>query len=83
MDCEGVTKVLEKCNCAVAVEDHNIYGGLGSAICEVACQYHPCTVIRLGLRDVYPRSGVAAELLDAYGLSVQDIVNAAKEAVKK
>ena len=41
------------------------------------------TVIRLGLRDIYPRSGVAAELLDAYGLSVQDIVNAAKEAVKK
>ena len=83
LDCEGVARVLEDCNCAVAVEDHNIYGGLGSAICEAACLYHPCKVIRLGLRDVYPRSGVAAELLDAYGLSVQDIANAAKEAVKK
>ena len=83
LDYEGITKVLEACNCAVTVEDHNIYGGLGSAICEAACQYHPCKVIRLGLRDVYPRSGVAAELLDAYGLSVQDIVNAAKDAVKK
>ena len=83
IDSEGVTKVLEECNCAVTVEDHNIYGGLGSAICEAACLYHPCKVIRLGLQDVYPRSGVAAELLDAYGLSVQDIVDAAKVAMKK
>ena len=83
MDSEGVTKVLETCGCAVAVEDHNIYGGMSSAICEVACRYHPCKVIRLGLQDVYPRSGVAAELLDAYGLSVQDIVAAAKDAMKK
>ena len=83
LDCEGVAKILEACECAVAVEDHNIYGGLGSAICEAACLYHPCKVIWLGLRDVYPRSGVAAELLDAYGLSVQDIVAAAKDAMKK
>ena len=83
MDSEGVTAVLRRCNCAVAVEDHNFYGGMSSAICEVACHFHPCRVRRLGLRDVYPRSGKAAELLDAYGLSVQDIVDAAKDAMKK
>lgn len=82
IDCEGVAKILEACNCAVTVEDHNIYGGLGSAICEVACQCHPCKILRLGLQDIYPRSGVAAELLDAYGLSVHDIVTAAKNAMK-
>ena len=81
IDCEGITEVLKACDCAVAVEDHNIYGGLSSAICEVACQFHPCKILRLGLKDVYPRSGVAAELLDAYGLSVQNIVDAAKEAM--
>ena len=53
---------------------------MSSAICEVACHYHPCRVLRLGLRDVYARSGKAAELLDAYGLAVSDIVAAAKEA---
>ena len=83
LDCEGVAKVLEDCGCAVTVEDHNVYGGLGSAICEAACRYHPCRVIRLGLQDVYPRSGAAAELLDAYGLAVRDIVSAVKEAMKK
>ena len=83
MDSQGVAAVLRRTNCAVAVEDHNIYGGMSSAICEVACHFHPCKVRRLGLRDVYPRSGKAAELLDAYGLSVQDIVDAAKDAMVK
>ena len=83
MDSAGVTAVLRRTNCAVAVEDHNIYGGMSSAICEVACHYHPCRVIRLGLRDVYPRSGKAAELLDAYGLSVDDIAAGAKRAMEK
>lgn len=83
MDSAGVTEVLRRCGCAVAVEDHNIYGGMSSAICEVACHYYPCRVLRLGLRDVYPRSGKAAELLDAYGLAVNDIVEAAKNAMVK
>ena len=83
MDSKGVAAVLEKCGCAVAVEDHNYFGGMSSAICEVACHFHPCKVRRLGLRDVYPRSGKAAELLDAYGLSVRDIVDAAKDAMGK
>ncbi|GHV34297.1 transketolase [Spirochaetia bacterium] len=83
MDRDGVVSILRRTGCAVAVEDHNFYGGLSSAICEIACQFHPCRVIRLGLRDVYPRSGHAEALLDAYGLSVQDIVNGAKEAMKK
>ena len=78
-----MAEVLRRCNCAVAVEDHNFFCGMSSAICEVACHFHPCKVRRLGLRDVYPRSGKAAELLDAYGLSVDDIVAAAKDAMVK
>lgn len=73
---------MARTGCAVTVEDHNIYGALGSAICEVACAWHPCKVVRLGLRDLYPRSGPAAALLDAYGLAVGDIVKAAYEAME-
>jgi transketolase len=83
MDREGVVSILGRTGCAVAVEDHNFYGGMSSAICEIACHYHPCRIIRLGLRDIYPRSGHADALLDAYGLSVQDIVSGAKEAMKR
>lgn len=83
LDSQAVAEVLRRTNGAVTVEDHNYYGGLSSAICEVACHFHPCRVRRLGLQDVYPRSGHADQLLDAYGLAVQDIVNAAKEVVEQ
>ena len=82
IDDEGVAAVLARCGRAVTVEDHNIYGGLGDAISEVACRLNPCRVLRVALHDKYPRSGKAAELLDAYGLSVADIVATAKEAIK-
>ena len=82
MDSEGVAAVLTRCGCAVTVEDHNIYGGLGDAVSEVACRLAPCRVLRVGLHDKYPRSGKAAELLDAYGLSVKDIAAAAQQAMK-
>lgn len=79
IDREGVVRLLQETGGrAVTVEDHNIYGGLGSAVCEVACEESPAKVIRLGLKDQYARSGAAKELLDAYGLSVEDIVNAVK-----
>ena len=82
VDSEGVAAVLTRCGCAVTVEDHNIYGGLGDAVSEVACRLAPCRVLRVGLHDKYPRSGKAAELLDAYGLSVKDIAAAAQQAMK-
>lgn len=83
LDSKAVAEVLKRTDCAVAVEDHNYFGAMSSAICEVAAHYHPCRVIRLGLRDVYSRSGHADKLLDAYGLSVDDIVNGAKRAMEK
>ena len=82
VDSEGVAAVLTRCGCAVTLEDHNIYGGLGDAVSEVACRLAPCRVLRVGLHDKYPRSGKAAELLDAYGLSVKDIAAAAQQAMK-
>ena len=81
LDVDAVTQAFKECGCAVTVEDHNIYGGLGSAVAEVACDRHPCRVIRVGLNDEYPRSGHADQLLNAYGLSVKDIVDGAKRAM--
>ncbi|MGI6778441.1 MAG: transketolase family protein [Acetivibrionales bacterium] len=83
LDSKAVAEVLARTDCAVAVEDHNIYGGMSSAVCEVASHYHPCRIIRIGLCDVYPRSGHADKLLDAYGLSVQAIVDGVKQAMQK
>ncbi len=82
LDHDAVTNALRKCGRAITIEDHNIYGALGSAICEVACEARPCRVIRVGLPDVYPRSGHADQLLSAYGLGIPDILSAARRAME-
>ncbi|MFA5447059.1 MAG: transketolase C-terminal domain-containing protein [Sphaerochaeta sp.] len=82
LDSEGIVHVLQKTGCAVTIEDHTIINGLGSAIAEVIAEKQPAHLVRLGLQDVYGESGHPEELLDAYGMSVTDIVNAAKRAVE-
>lgn len=82
LDETTILDILEKTGAAVTVEDHNIIGGLGSAIAELSAEKLPSPVIRIGLRDTYPRSGEPYPLLDYYKMSVADIVEAAKRAIK-
>jgi transketolase len=83
LDDEGIAKVIARTRCAVTVEDHNIIGGLGSAICEVMSEKNPVNIKRIGLKDVFPKSGEANELLDEYGMGISDIVKAAKEVISR
>jgi transketolase len=81
IDVEGVTAVLKKCGAAVTAEDHNIIGGLGSAIMETAAENCPVPISRIGLRDTFAGSGLPNELLDNYKMSVEDIVKAAEDTM--
>jgi len=83
LDIEGIAAILEKTGAAVTVEDHNIIGGLGSAIAEVIAEHKPVPLVRVGLRDVFPESGEAEMLLDEYGIGVSDIVNAVETVLRK
>jgi transketolase len=83
LDVETIAGVLADCGAAVSVEDHNIIGGLGSALAEVAAEEAPVPMVRVGLRDLYPRSGNPEELLDAYHIGVADIVEAALRAIER
>jgi transketolase len=83
IDVEGVTAVLKKCEAAVTAEDHNIIGGLGSAIMETAAENFPVPITRIGLRDTFSGSGLPNELLDYYKMSVEDIVKAAKDTIAR
>ncbi len=83
LDVEGITAVLGACGCAVTIEDHNVIGGLGSAVAEVIAENAPAFLARLGLQDTYAESGYADELLDAYGMSVGEIVRTAQKTVGK
>ncbi|MFU0824125.1 transketolase family protein [Clostridium sp.] len=65
----------------VTAEEHNIIGGLGSAVCEVLSENFPVPVVRVGVKDVFGESGKPAELLKAYGLTSEDIVKAVKKGI--
>lgn len=83
LDTEGVVNILTKCGAAVTAEDHNIIGGLGSAIMETAGENYPVPMARIGLRDKFPGSGLPQELLDFYEMSVEDIVKAAEATISR
>ncbi|MBU1178927.1 transketolase family protein [Patescibacteria group bacterium] len=63
----------------VTVEEHQIIGGLGSAVAEVLAKNHPCPVEFIGVRDRFGESGEPEELIEKFGMGVGSI----KEAVKK
>ena len=65
--------MIEKAGKVITVEDHNIFGGLGSAVCEIAGR----KVTRIGLNDIYPESGTADELKHKYGIDAPAIIAAA------
>ena len=78
IDQELVLKAARECGKIVTVEEHNIIGGLGEAVCAAVCEHYPVPVKRLGIRDEFGRSGSADALLDFYGLKANHI---AKEVV--
>ncbi|MCI8513642.1 MAG: transketolase [Lachnospiraceae bacterium] len=83
LDREGTAEQLKRCGAAVTVEDHNIIGGLRSAVAELAACETPAYVIPVGLKDIFPSSGAAEEAADFYGMSVKDIMEAAREAKRR
>ena len=64
------------------IEDHSIIGGLGSAICETLSENLPTKVVRIGLNDVFPESGVSEELWDKYNLTGPKIASRILSALK-
>lgn len=79
MDTETVMRVARECKAVVTVEEHQIMGGMGSAVAEVLAQNYPVPMEFVGMPDKFGESGEAGELLEKYGMSVKSI----KEAVKK
>ena len=75
--------LAKKTNCVITAEDHNIIGGLGSAVAEVLSENYPCIMKRIGVEDRYGESGKPAELYDKYGLSAKHIVEKVRKVIKK
>lgn len=79
LDHQAIVKAAKETGAIVTAEEHNIYGGLGSAVAEVLGENHPTPMKRVGVRDTFGESGEHAELLIKYGLTANDIAKAVKE----
>jgi transketolase len=83
LDTDTLATVLARTRAAVTVEDHNINGGLGSAVAEVIAEREPATLVRLGLQDVFAESGEAELLFDQYKMGTPHIMEAVKQAIAR
>ena len=83
LDEELVLKAAKECGKIVTVEEHNIIGGLGEAVCGVVSENCPVPVKRIGVNDEFGHSGPAGELLKQFGLCAENIVNVTKAFVGK
>ena len=82
LDAETIINSARKTQCAVSAEEHSIIGGLGSAIAEALIDAFPVPMERVGVPDTFTESGKPDELLKKYGMTADDIANAARLAVK-
>lgn len=73
IDKETIIKCAKETKKIISIEDHNIIGGLGSAISEVLTDEYPCKLIRLGIKDTFGKSGKAEELMKYFGITADDI----------
>ncbi len=81
LDEEAVLASIAKTRCAVTCEEHNRYGGLGEVIAQTLVSNDPVPQEFVAVNDTFGESGKPADLLDKYGLSVADVVAAAKRAI--
>ncbi|HEX2536067.1 MAG TPA: transketolase C-terminal domain-containing protein, partial [Chitinophagaceae bacterium] len=83
LDREAVLASIRKTGCAVTAEEHNIIGGLGDAIAQVAATEFPIPIEYIGTKDTFGESGTPDQLLKKYGLDVPDIVAAAERVLAR
>jgi len=83
LDTEAIIKSISKTKCAVTVEEHNVIGGLGDAIAQVAAKHQPVPIEYIGTNDTFGESGKPTELLTKYGLDTPFIVAAAEKVMSR
>ncbi len=82
IDAEIIIKAAKETGAIVTAEEHNVIGGLGSAVAEVLCESAPVPMKRVGTNDIFGQSGKPSELLELYGLTPENIVKNVKEVIK-
>ena len=82
IDADIIIKAAKETGVIVTAEEHNIIGGLGSAVAEVLVEHYPVPLIRVGVQDKFGKSGKPDKLMEMYGLTAADIVKKTKDVLK-
>ena len=83
LDREAVAQAARETGRIVTVDNHNIYGGLGSAVAEVVAEEAPARLKRLGVRDLFGKSGTNDQMMRRFGLRAEDIERDVLEFLKR
>jgi len=78
IDEELIIKCAKETKKLISIEDHNIIGGLGSAIAEVLTEKYPTKLIRMGIPDTFGKSGSTLELMKYFNITAEDIAERKK-----
>ncbi len=83
LDNETIISAAKQCGAIVSVEEHQVAGGLGSAIAECLAKNYPVPQEFIGVQDRFGESGKASELIEHFGLGTASIITAAKKAISR
>lgn len=83
MDEHTIIDVAKKCGAVVTVEEHQVAGGMGSAVAELLAKKHPTPQEFIGMQGVFGESGPPNELIEKYGMGVKDIKKAVYKVLKR
>ena len=83
VDEAAVIASIKKTKCAVTVEEHNVIGGLGDTIAQVAAKNFPIPIEYIGTQDTFGESGVPKDLLKKYGLDTPNILTAVDKVMSR
>ena len=81
LDVDAIVASISKTGCAVTAEEHNVIGGMGDAVAQVAAKHCPVPIEYIGTQDTFGESGTPNQLLAKYGLDTPNIVAAAKKVL--
>jgi transketolase len=83
LDASAILSTLKKTGCAVTAEEHNVIGGLGDSIAQLAARHLPVPIEMIGTNDTFGESGKPTELLKKYGLETENILEAALKVMDR
>jgi transketolase len=83
LDEEGIMRFTGHTKAVVTVEDHQVMGGMGSAIAEYLAKTNPMPIEFIGLQNTFAESGTPKELVEKYGMGVDNIKMAVKKVIER